>query len=94
MSTNYMLSGALPSDYLSTDEPDINVMAPETVSADPTESSDDKTKEDQNQSGPSIGRITFVSCATGSEDTAALPPAPPSVSPVSLSQDNLSSGMY
>lgn len=87
-----MLLGALPSDYLSTDEPDINT-SPETVPADTTESSDDKIKEDQNQSGPSIGRITFVSCATGSEDTATLPPAPSSACTVSSSQDNLTSGM-
>lgn len=87
---NYMTLGALPSDYMSTDEPDVNVTAPETI---PVDTIEDRVKEDRNQSGPSIGRITFVSCVTGSEDTAILPPASSSVSPVSASLDNLTSGM-
>ncbi|XP_073975004.1 JNK-interacting protein syd isoform X5 [Rhodnius prolixus] len=37
--------------------------------------SNDGKKEDVEE--PRIGRITFVSCATGSEDTTSLPPATP-----------------
>ncbi|RZF45585.1 hypothetical protein LSTR_LSTR015037 [Laodelphax striatellus] len=78
--------GAVLSDYLNEDDIDTNIENPAPVSVEETtaapshkeeEKKDKKEEETENSDDPIIGRITFVSCATGSEDTAGLPPAPP-----------------
>ncbi|XP_046681612.1 JNK-interacting protein 3 isoform X6 [Homalodisca vitripennis] len=84
--------GALPSDYLSTEEPDnrsvevpvtpVNPEQPDTVEGDGEEKGE--------PAEPKIGQITFVSCATGSEDANSLPPVNSNNSP-HLSQDNINS---
>ncbi|RZF40125.1 hypothetical protein LSTR_LSTR011253 [Laodelphax striatellus] len=78
--------GAVLSDYLNEDDIDTNIENPAPVSVEETtaapshkeeEHKDKKEEETESSDDPIIGRITFVSCATGSEDTAGLPPAPP-----------------
>ncbi|XP_075229988.1 JNK-interacting protein syd isoform X4 [Lycorma delicatula] len=78
--------GALPSDYPITEELDNRIINPDSIKVE--ESNKEENCHDENKKKsetdvengndePSIGRISFVSCATGSEDTTSLPPAPP-----------------
>lgn len=89
----YSLVGALPSDYLSTDESDdiCNVEAPMKTVETETKDESTPTEGESESTEPMIGQITFVSCATGSEDTNSLPPVF-SNSPSHTSQDNINSG--
>ncbi|XP_039287674.1 C-Jun-amino-terminal kinase-interacting protein 4 isoform X5 [Nilaparvata lugens] len=79
--------GAVLSDYLSEDNIATNTESPIPVSVEEATKEEEKKEEKKEEQGgeessddPIIGRITFVSCATGSEDTAGLPPAPPPTS--------------
>lgn len=84
--------GALPSDYLSTDESDnCNVEVPVKTAETDTKDESATTEGEGESTEPMIGQITFVSCATGSEDTNSLPPVN-SNSPPHSSQDNINSG--
>lgn len=66
------MPGALPSDYLRTDESENSgVEVSVTPVGQDTSPPDDGDCEPPE---PKIGQITFVSCATGSEDTKSLPP--------------------
>lgn len=90
---SYCIIGALPGDYLSTDEPDNRATTPEPVIVvAPVNTEEEGEESKENEDEPSIGRITFVSCATGSEDSACLPPNPAATPNSNNSQDNINNG--
>lgn len=87
----YIVLGACESDYGPDEEipstqenPVINVETSETADehkeskdkdSKDNESNEDGNKEEKESEDAGIGKITFVSCATGSEGTNTLPPA-------------------
>ncbi|KAK9499816.1 hypothetical protein O3M35_002785 [Rhynocoris fuscipes] len=82
--------GACESDYRNNDEdipvqrnenePEENenkVEEPSTVISNNNEDTNSNETKKEDNDEPRIGRITFVSCATGSEDSSTLPPTAP-----------------
>ncbi|XP_014241649.1 JNK-interacting protein 3 isoform X4 [Cimex lectularius] len=74
--------GACEGDYPSEDEPqDVRTSEPDSPKEENCEDiekeneGEEEKKKETEQAG--IGKITFVSCATGSEDASTLPPAEP-----------------
>uniref|UniRef100_A0A1B6E7J4 JNK-interacting protein 3 n=1 Tax=Clastoptera arizonana TaxID=38151 RepID=A0A1B6E7J4_9HEMI len=66
--------GALPGDYLNIIESD-NTISNDSIKDESIEKTVKTEVENKESTGePPIGRITFVSCATGSEDTTCLTP--------------------
>ncbi|XP_054274802.1 JNK-interacting protein 3-like isoform X4 [Macrosteles quadrilineatus] len=83
--------GALPSDYLSSDEPEVpetSVEVPATTETTDTEEPKDGDGETE-PSEPKIGQITFVSCATGSDDVTTLPPVSEHTSQDNINNDSV-----
>lgn len=82
------LSGALQSDYLSTEE--LEPSGVEVPVETPAESSLPAAEEESGEGEPvepKIGQITFVSCVAGSGDTNSLPP-------LTGDQDGINTGKY
>lgn len=83
-----VLSGALPNDYLSTEE--LEPSGIEVPVENPAESSLPAAEEESGEGEPvepNIGQITFVSCVAGSGDANSLPP-------LNSDQDSINTGKY
>lgn len=83
-----VLSGALPNDYLSTEE--LEPSGIEVPVETPAESSPPAAEEESGEGEPvepNIGQITFVSCVAGSGDANSLPP-------LNSDQDSINTGKY
>lgn len=83
-----VLVGALPNDYLSTEE--LEPSGVEVPVETPAESSLPAAEEESGEGEPvepKIGQITFVSCVAGSGDANSLPP-------LNSDQDSNNTGKY
>lgn len=82
------LTGALPSDYLSTEELEPNgEEVPVETPAEPSPPAVEDESGEGESVEPKIGQITFVSCVAGSGDANSLPP-------LSSEQETINTGKY